>query len=144
MPRFQENSTNDTLRNNQTVVSCENQPGTQPTATPADGVSGDARREPMVIRLHRAFGPLAGAMLLDMVDLATLGPIGLVLGPALGGIVGWWVSGIYEFSTRGRLTFAILAAVYCTIPFTEPLPLATAIAAVARFREKPGDGSKPE
>jgi hypothetical protein len=120
MPRFQENSTNDTLRNNQTVVSCENQPGTQPTATPADGVSGDARREPMVIRLHRAFGPLAGAMLLDMVD------------------------GIYEFSTRGRLTFAILAAVYCTIPFTEPLPLATAIAAVARFREKPGDGSKPE
>jgi hypothetical protein len=137
MPRFLENSTNDTLRNNLNVVSCEHPPGTQSAATPSDGVSGDARREPLVIRLHRAFGPLAGAMLLDMVDLATFGPIGLILGPALGGLVGWWVSGIYDFSTRGRTAFAILAGVYCTIPFTEPLPIATAIAAVARFREKP-------
>lgn len=101
-------------------------------------------REPLLRRLHRAFGPLAGAMVLDAVDLLTFGPIGLVLGPALGGMVGWWVSGIYDFSRRGRVIFAVLAAVYCTVPFTEPFPIATAIAVIARFRERPpDDASEP-
>lgn len=88
-------------------------------------------------RLHRALGPLAGGMIIDFVDFATFGPIGLVLGPVLGGLAGWWVSSIYHFGTRGRIVVATLAAIYCTIPFTELLPLATLVAAVARFFEPP-------
>ncbi|MGQ0633305.1 MAG: hypothetical protein ACT4QC_01740 [Planctomycetaceae bacterium] len=88
-------------------------------------------------RLHRALGPLAGGIIIDFVDFATFGPIGLVLGPVLGGLAGWWVSSIYQFGWRGRAVVATLAAVYCTIPFTELLPLATLVAAVARFFEAP-------
>jgi len=88
-------------------------------------------------RLHRALGPLAGGIIIDFVDFATFGPIGLVLGPVLGGMAGWWVSSIYNFGTRGRVIVATLAAIYCTIPFTELLPLATLVAAVARFFETP-------
>jgi hypothetical protein len=93
-------------------------------------------REPLVVRLHRALGPLAGAMLLDFVDLVTFGPIGLFGGFLLGAAVGWWISSIYEFTTRGRALFAALAALYTAIPFTEPIPVATIIAALARFRER--------
>jgi hypothetical protein len=35
-----------------------------------------------------------------------------------------------------RLVFAALAAVYIAIPFTEILPLATAVSALARLRER--------
>jgi hypothetical protein len=67
----------------------------------------------------------------------TFGPIGLLGGFVLGAAVGWWVSSIYEFSTRGRAVFASLAALYTAIPFTELIPVATIIAALARFRERP-------
>jgi hypothetical protein len=103
--------------------------------------SSTSQNEPMratlLERLHRALGPLAGGMIIDFVDFASFGPIGLVLGPVLGGLAGWWVSSIYGFGPRGRTVVAIVAAVYCSIPFTEVLPLATLVAAVARFFESP-------
>ena len=103
---------------------------------PSPGAPGRAAAasEPLVVRLHRALGPLAGAMLLDLVDLATFGPIGLFGGFLLGGAVGWWISSIYGFGPGGRALFALLATVYVGVPFTGLLPLATVVAAVARFR----------
>ena len=88
-------------------------------------------------RLYRAFGPIIGALILDFTDFATFGPIGLYLGFAVGSIVGWWGSSFYRFSIRARYTWAIITGVYCTVPFTECLPLATIISAVARFYETP-------
>lgn len=88
-------------------------------------------------RLHYALGPLAAGIIIDTVNLAMFGPIGLVLGPVLGGLAGWWVSSIYGFGTRGRLIVATAAAIYVTIPFTELLPLATMVAAVGRFYHTP-------
>jgi hypothetical protein len=106
---------------------CENMPVDSDTSPP----------QPLTLleRLHRALGPLAGGIIIDVVDLATFGPIGLVMGALIGGLVGWWVSSIYGFGTRGRALIAILAAIYCTVPFTELFPLATLVAATARFRE---------
>lgn len=92
--------------------------------------------ESWLARIHRALGPIAGGLILDLVDLATFGPIGLFGGFLMGGIVGWWVSSIYEFSARSRVMFAVLAAVYTAVPLTEPFPLATGISALARFRER--------
>ncbi len=88
-------------------------------------------------RAHRAFGPLAGGLILDFVDLLTFGPLCFILGPIVGAIVGWWITSIYNFSKRSRIIWSVMAAVYCTIPFTEILPVATVISAFARFRDDP-------
>jgi uncharacterized protein YqgC (DUF456 family) len=84
-------------------------------------------------RLHNAFGPIVGGLILDFVDLATFGPVGLILGPFLGGVVGWWIASIYKFSMVGRLVTVVLSAIYCTLPFTAVVPLGTIISATARF-----------
>jgi hypothetical protein len=84
-------------------------------------------------RLHFALGPLAGCLVLDFVDLATFGPVGLVLGVPLGAGVGYWLGSLYGFQATGRVVLAILSGIYCATPFTELLPVATIIGAVARF-----------
>ena len=76
-------------------------------------------------------------MILDLVDLATFGPIGLFGGWILGAAVGWWVASIYGFSKQAKINIALLAAIYCMIPFTEPVPVATIVFALTRFFEKP-------
>lgn len=53
-------------------------------------------------RLHRALGPIGGGLLLDFLDLTSYGALGLYGGFALGGLVGWWLGGVYEFSREGR------------------------------------------
>lgn len=94
------------------------------------------KRVPLMYRLHRALGPIAGGLILDAVDLATFGPFG-VCGFFVGCLVGWWISSIYRFSTRARAVWALLAGVYCLVPFTEVIPVATIISAVARFEVDP-------
>ncbi|MSR57950.1 MAG: hypothetical protein EXS05_09780 [Planctomycetaceae bacterium] len=102
-------------------------------------VAATAQSAPSTLleRLHRALGPLAGGIIIDCVDFAMFGPVALILGPVVGGLVGWWVSSLYHFGTRGRLIVATLSAIYCTIPI-KLLPLATLVAACARFRESTG------
>lgn len=96
-------------------------------------------REALIQRLHRALGPLAGGILLDVLDLATFGPVGLYGGFVIAAALGWWISSIYEFSNRARVIFAGLAAVYIAIPFTEIVPVATIVSALARWRKQPED-----
>jgi hypothetical protein len=100
------------------------------------------KREPLLLRLHRAFGPLAGGIILDVVDLATFGPIGLCGGFLLGGLVGWWIGSLYSLSVHQRRWLAAAAALYTAIPLTEPLPIATAFGAFARFQEKRTAGDR--
>ena len=99
------------------------------------------RRETLLQRLYRALGPLAGGMILDFADLATFGPLGLALGLPVGIAVGWWICSIYELSWQVRFLVAVIAGIYCMVPFTGALPLATLISAIARFqpRELPED-----
>lgn len=91
----------------------------------------------LCLRLHRAVGPIAGGLILDLFDIATFGPLGLIIGPFIGGIVGWYIAKIYGFSKWTRRLWTIFAAIYCTIPFTALLPVATIISAIARFGENP-------
>jgi hypothetical protein len=81
-------------------------------------------------RLYYALGPIAGCLVLDLVDFVTLGPIGLVIGIPVGAAVGWWLGSLYGLERTGRITVAVMSAVYCTIPFTEILPLATLSGAI--------------
>lgn len=64
------------------------------------------------------------------------GPLGLTLGPVVGALVGWWVSALYGLSRGGRTVVAIASAIYVSLPFTEILPLATLVSAIARFRSE--------
>ena len=91
----------------------------------------------LCLRLHRAVGPIAGGLILDACDLATFGPFSLILGPFIGGAVGWYIASIYGFSKWTRRLWTIFAAIYCSIPFTALLPIATIISAIARFGESP-------
>jgi hypothetical protein len=97
----------------------------------------DLPRESLLSRLFRSLGPIGGCILLDLVDLATFGPVGLFGGFLLGAVVGWWVAALYGFSSRQRILITLAAAAYTAIPFTEPLPVASALGAIARFRERP-------
>jgi hypothetical protein len=88
-------------------------------------------------RLYFALGPIAGCMVLDLADFLTLGPIGLVIGVPVGAAIGWWLGSLYGFQTQGRAVLAVLSGIYCTIPFTEVIPVATIVGAIARFYDPP-------
>ena len=96
-----------------------------------------ASKPSLMERFYVAIFPILGGLILDFADLATFGPIGLYAGMIVGCTIGWLISGIYGFSKNGRVIFSLLAGIYCTIPGTFFLPLATFISAAARFREKP-------
>jgi len=85
-------------------------------------------------RFNRSFGPILAGMVIDLVDFATFGPVGLVAGLPIGGLAGYWMARALELPPRTRWWCALAAGIYCTIPFTEFIPLATLVAAYAQFR----------
>jgi hypothetical protein len=88
-------------------------------------------------KLYRALGPLAGGLLLDVLDVATFGPLGIYFGWLVGYLVGWWMASFYHFRPAGKFLFASLAAIYLTLPMTEFVPVATLVSAFARYRGTP-------
>ena len=83
----------------------------------------------------RVLGPIAAGFLLDLVDLATYGPIGLWAGLVLGGAAGWLLAASVGVPRSRRLGYALVAGVYCSMPFTEFLPVGTLVGALIRLRE---------
>ena len=89
----------------------------------------------LIERLQRSFGFLIGAMILDIVDLASFGPLGIG-GFFIGIFVGWWMLSVYDLSIKTKIWLSLLAGIYCLVPFTELIPVATLITAFARFKDK--------
>lgn len=85
--------------------------------------------------MNRAFGPIVAGLVIDLVDLATFGRMGLVFGLPVGAACGWWMGHCMGLSRRACAGCALAAGVYCMIPFTEFIPLATLVGAYARYRE---------
>ncbi len=104
-----------------------------------DNRMGKPQRSPLIERLQRACGPLVGGMILDLVDLSTFGPFG-VGGFFIGSLIGWWICSIYQITTSTRLLLALLSGIYCLLPLTEFVPLATMLSAFVRFRGLDSDG----
>ena len=93
--------------------------------------------------MHRALGPIVAGLVIDLVDLATFGPLGIFVGFILGGAAGWYLGRFYGYSETTRWWLALIAGIYCTIPMTEFIPLATLSGAVARFFQEPrSDGDR--
>ena len=97
-------------------------------------------------RLNRFFGPVVAGILIDIVDLETFGPIGLYLGLPIGGLAGYWMGYCLGLAPKHRWLCALAAGIYCTVPGTEMIPLATLVGAFAQYREsaaKPRDPPPP-
>ena len=99
-------------------------------------------------RLNRFFGPVVAGILIDIVDLETFGPIGLYLGLPIGGFAGYWMGRALGLDRKPSLLCALLAGIYCMIPGTEMIPVATVVGALARYREsaprsEPADEAAP-
>jgi hypothetical protein len=86
-------------------------------------------------RLNRAFGPVIAGLIIDLVDLSTFGPMGFYFGLPLGGGCGYWMGRTLGLTRKQSLYCAIAAGIYCMIPVSEFLPLATLVGAFARYRE---------
>ena len=86
-------------------------------------------------RLNRAFGPVVAGLIIDFVDLATFGPIGRYLGFPIGAFAGYWMGRALGLERKPCLLCALAAGIYCMMPGTEMIPIATVVGALARYRE---------
>jgi len=120
-------------------------PAREPETLPdGDAISQDAGETgpkpghaspPLARRLNRTFGPIAAGMIIDLVDLVLFGPIKLFLGFPIGGLTGYWMGRALGLNKKASLFCALAAGIYCMIPGTEFIPLATIIGACVRFQE---------
>jgi hypothetical protein len=81
-------------------------------------------------------GPIAAGLLLDLVDVATYGPVGIWAGLVVGGAAGYLLAAGLGVPSERRLTYAAVSGMYCMMPFTAFLPVATVVGALVRFRER--------
>lgn len=95
---------------------------------------GHGRSEPAekLLELGDAVGPILGGLLVDVLDAATVTP---VLGLILGWPLGYYI--LRQMGLRpgaaGRL--GALVAVYCAIPGTLGLPIATLVGVGVKVRQ---------
>ncbi len=84
-------------------------------------------------RLNNAIAPFAGGILIDALNIAAFGPIGLYFGLIIGFTAGWWICSVYCFQKKTKILWSLLAGIYCMAPGTEFFPFATAISVIGRF-----------
>jgi hypothetical protein len=85
-------------------------------------------------RWKRTLGPVLIGLTVDVIDLATFGPLGLRSGFVLGALATFLLCSLYDFPVKYRLLLALSAGLYCMFPLTERLPLGTILGVVTRFR----------
>jgi len=108
------------------------------------GEQASAGQPSLARRAERAFGPIVAGLILDIVDFATFGPMGLYLGLIAGSLTGWYLARVLGIPRQWRPWLIAAAAVYCTIPFTEFIPAATLFGAIARFSKDKEEASDDE
>lgn len=108
---------------------------TAPSVNAGESASQPGKAREFGRRMNRAFGPIAAGMIIDLVDLATFGQIGLFMGLPVGGLAGYWMGTALGLGRKAALWCALAAGIYCMLPLTEVLPLATLVGAWVRFRD---------
>jgi len=99
---------------------------------------GPAPNRPTTAVAKQIIGPMVAALAIDLLDLATFGPFGLYTGLILGGAAGYFLAPFLGFPPHRRWLSALATGVYCTLPLTGLIPLAT-LASVATRTLMRGD-----
>lgn len=84
-------------------------------------------------RARAALDPVAAGLLVDLLDLLTLGPLTL-LGWVVGVPYGYWLGRRSSLPPRRALLLGLGIAVYCTLPFTAVIPAGTLVGMYLRFQ----------
>lgn len=75
------------------------------------------------------WAPIIAALAIDLADLISAGPHGLVIGGVL--------TSLFALACGARprraMLLGLLGAIYCALPLTEPIPLATMLTLVHGF-----------
>ncbi|MEE3326250.1 MAG: hypothetical protein VX252_02855 [Myxococcota bacterium] len=87
-------------------------------------------------RVKHFLTALVAGGVVDAVDLATFGPIGLTLGLLAGGAVGWWLGPNLGLPAGRRWLGAALSGLYCMTPLTSLLPVASVAAGLSSLLGK--------
>jgi hypothetical protein len=108
----------------------------------------DVRQHTETASRKAVIGPVLAGFLLDLVDFATYGPIGIWAGAVVGGLAGYFLAMSMGVEAERRWPYAAIAGAYCMLPFTAFLPLATVLGTLIRLREgtpppQPPEGSAP-
>lgn len=114
-------------------------------ATP--GKRGDLQRTTAVLRARESVGgwaPILTALAIDLADLAMIGPTGIVAGFG----VGFALTSLLTLATgvplRRAALLSVLAGIYCMLPITDVVPLATMLTLLRMAllrREQPAQDS---
>ena len=70
----------------------------------------------------KRLSPILAGVLLDLLDFATYGPIGLWAGVVVGGLAGYLLARAMGFERRWPAA-VLVAGAYCMLPFTAFVPL---------------------
>lgn len=79
----------------------------------------------MVERRGPGWAPILAAAAIDLADLAMVGPLGLAAGLFVGFALTLVLARASGASGRRALTLALLGGIYCMLPVTDLVPLAT-------------------
>lgn len=99
---------------------------------------GAAPNRPSTAVAKQIIGPMVAALAIDLLDLATFGPFGLYTGLILGGAAGYWLAPFLGFPPHRRWLSALATGVYCTLPLTGLIPLATLASVATRMLMRGG------
>lgn len=75
------------------------------------------------------WAPIIAALAIDLADLISAGPHGLVIG----GVLTTSFALACGVRARRAIVLGLLGAIYCALPLTEPIPLATMLTLVHGF-----------
>ncbi|MDA0577791.1 MAG: hypothetical protein O3B24_06805 [Verrucomicrobia bacterium] len=107
----------------------------EPEVLPPDGQTGTARPRRSQAQAIEIFGPIAVGVAIDAVDFMAHGPIGLMIGMFVGGTLAYAFTTYYGMPVWKRMLWASAAGLYCLLPRTEFIPLATIVAAAVRYMQ---------
>ena len=96
-------------------------------STPTPARTSFARSATALAQADRSSGwaPIVAAMAIDLADLAMIGPTGLVFGLFVGGLLTTVVARASGAAWRRALGLGFLGAIYCAMPITDAIPVAT-------------------
>jgi hypothetical protein len=97
-------------------------------ATPSKRRAANLQRTTAVLGTRESAGgwaPILTALAIDLADLAMIGPTGLVAGFWVGFVLTSMLTLATGVPLRRALVLSLLAGIYCLLPFTDLVPLAT-------------------